>query len=60
MLRLFQLHPIPLAFTDWNFLMHDTANQILAISSGDDWLSLEMSVANLMSCHQINLAYLCE
>jgi hypothetical protein len=40
--------------------MPDPANQILAISSGVDRLSVEMSVANLMSCHLINLAYLCE
>jgi hypothetical protein len=40
--------------------MLDPANQILAISSGVDLLSVEMSVANLMSCHRINTAYLCE
>jgi hypothetical protein len=40
--------------------MPDPANQILAISSGIDRLSVEMSVTNLMSCHRINSAYLCE
>jgi hypothetical protein len=59
-LRLFQLHPFPLPFTESHFLMPDPANQILAISSGVDRLSMEMSVANLMSCHRINLAYVCE
>jgi hypothetical protein len=59
-LRLFQLHPFPLPFTESHFLMPDPANQILAISSGVNRLSVEMSVANLMSCHRINSAYLCE
>jgi hypothetical protein len=59
-LRLFQLHPFPLPFTDSHFIMPDPANQIFAISSGVDWFSIEMSVANLMSCHRINSAYLCE
>jgi hypothetical protein len=40
--------------------MLDPSNQILAISSGVNQLSVEMSVANLMSCHCINTAYLCE
>jgi hypothetical protein len=47
-LRLFQLLPFPLPFTDLHFLMPDPANQILAISSGVDRLSVEMSVANLL------------
>jgi hypothetical protein len=59
-LRLFQLHPFLLPFTNSHFLMPDPANQILAISSGVDRLSVEMSVANLLSCHLINSAYLCE
>jgi len=59
-LRLFQLHPFPLPFTDSHFIMPDPANQIFAFSSGVDRFSIEMAVANLMSCHHINLAYLCE
>ncbi len=59
-LRLFQLLPFPLPFTDSHFLMPDPTNQILAISSGVDRLSMEMSVANLLNCHQINSAYQCE
>jgi hypothetical protein len=59
-LRLFQLHPFPLPFTDLHFIMPDPSNQIFAISSGVDRFSIEMSVANLMSCHRINSAYLCE
>jgi len=59
-LHLFQLHPFPLPFTDTHFLMLDPSNQILAISSGVDRLSMEMSVANLMGCHWINSTYPCE
>jgi hypothetical protein len=59
-LRLFQLHPFPLPFTDSHFVMPDPSNQIFAISSGVDRFSMEMSVTNLMSCHHINSAYLCE
>jgi hypothetical protein len=59
-LRLFQLHPFPLPFKDSHFIMPDPANQIFAISSGIDRFSIKMSVANLMSCHRINSAYLCE
>jgi hypothetical protein len=59
-LRLFQLHPFLLPFTESHFIMPDPANQILTISSVVDRLSVEMSVANLMSCHRINTAYLCE
>jgi hypothetical protein len=55
-LRLFQLLPFPLPFTDSHFLMPDPANQILALSSGVDRLSVELSVANLLSCHRINSA----
>jgi hypothetical protein len=59
-LWLFQLHLFPLPFTETHFVMPDPSNQILAISSGIDRLSMEMSVANLMGCHRINSAYLCE
>ncbi len=53
-LWLFQLHPFLLAFTDTHFLMPDLTNQILAISSSTEHLSLEMSAINLMGCHCIN------
>jgi hypothetical protein len=59
-LRLFQLHPFPLPFTDRHFLMPDPTNQNFAILSGAECLSLEMSAVNLMGCHCINLVYLRE
>jgi hypothetical protein len=55
-LRLFQLHSFPLPFTKSHILMPGPANQIIDV----DRLSVEMSVANFMSCHRINSAYLCE
>jgi hypothetical protein len=47
-LRLFQLHPFLLPFTNTHFLMLDPSNQIQAISSRVDCLSVEMSVVKLM------------
>jgi hypothetical protein len=47
-----------LPFTDTHFLMQDPANQIFAFSSSVNWLSLEMSAVNLLSCHRINSVYL--
>jgi len=59
-LHLFQPHPFPLPFTETLFLMLDPPNQILALSSGSDRLSMEMSAVNLMGCNCINSVYLCK
>jgi hypothetical protein len=59
-LRLFQLRPFPLPFTDSHFILPDPTNQILAISSGSEPLSLEMSAVNLLGCHQVGSTYLSE
>jgi hypothetical protein len=40
--------------------MPDPTNQILALSSGFDRLSMEMSAVNLMGCHHISSVYVCE
>ena len=40
--------------------MLDPPNQILALSTGSDRLSMEMSAVNLMGCHCINSGYLCK
>ncbi len=60
LLRLFQLHPFPLPFTDTHMLMPDPVNQILAISSSAERLSIEVSAVNLLGCHRINQVYLCK
>ncbi len=59
-LRLFQFHPFLLSFTKTHFLLPDPVNQILAMPSGVNLLSVKMSFVNLTGCHHINLAYLCE
>jgi hypothetical protein len=41
-------------------LMPDPVNQILAISSSTERLSIEVSAVNLLGCHRINQVYLCE
>jgi hypothetical protein len=41
-------------------LMPDPVNQILAISSSAERLSIEVSAVNLLGCHRINQVYLCE
>jgi hypothetical protein len=48
-LRLFQLLPFPLPFTDSHFLMPDPANQILALSSGIDRLCLLVQKARRLT-----------
>jgi len=40
--------------------MPDPTNQLLALSSGFDRLSMEMSAVNLMGCHHISSVYVCE
>jgi hypothetical protein len=59
-LQLFQLRPFPLPFTDSHFILPDPTNQILAISSGSEHLSLEMSAVNLLGYHRVGSTYLCE
>jgi len=59
-LLLFQLHPFPLPFTQTHFLLPDPVNQILAISSSTEPLSVELSAVNLLVCHHINSIYFCK
>jgi hypothetical protein len=59
-LRLFQLRPFPLPFTDTHFIIPDPTNQILALSSSPGCQFLEMSAVNLMGCHRVGSTYLCE
>jgi hypothetical protein len=59
-LCLFQLHLFLLPFTKTHFLLPKPANPIFALSSGMKQLSAELSMVNLMDCHQINSMHLCE
>jgi hypothetical protein len=60
LMRLFQLRPFPLPFSDTHMLMPNPDNQILAISANADRLSIEMSAVHLLGCHRVNQVYMCE
>jgi hypothetical protein len=57
LLRLFQLRPFPLPFTEMHMLLPAPAHQILAANS--DQLSVELSAVYLLGCHRVNQVYLC-
>jgi len=60
MLRLFKLHPFPLPFSKKHALMPVAPDDILALSSGFNRYSVQLSTSDLMGCHVINNVYLCE
>jgi hypothetical protein len=60
LLRLFQLRPFPLPFSDTYMLMPNPERQILAISANADRLSIKLSAVHLLGCHRVNQVYLCE
>ncbi len=60
LMRLFQLRPFPLPFSDTHMLMPNPENQILAISANADRFSIEMSAVHLLGCHRVNQVYMCE
>jgi hypothetical protein len=60
LMRLFQLHPFPLPFSETHMLMPNPDFQILAISANADRLSIEMSAVHLLGCHRVNQVYMCE
>jgi hypothetical protein len=60
LMRLFQLRPFPLPFSDTHMLMPNPDNQILAISANADRFSIEMSAVHLLGCHRVNQVYMCE
>jgi hypothetical protein len=60
LLRLFQLRPFPLPFSDTHMLMPNPEHQILAISANADRLSVELSAVHLLGCHRVNQVYMCE
>jgi hypothetical protein len=60
LLRLFQLRPFPLPFTETHMLMPIPDHQILAISANTDRLSIELSAVHLLGCHRVNQVYMCE
>jgi hypothetical protein len=60
LMRLFQLRPFPLPFSETHMLMPNPDNQILAISANADRFSIEMSAVHLLGCHRVNQVYMCE
>jgi hypothetical protein len=60
LMRLVQLRPFPLPFSDTHMLMPNPDNQILAISANADRFSIEMSAVHLLGCHRVNQVYMCE
>jgi hypothetical protein len=60
LMRLFQLRPFPLPFTETHMLMPNPDRPILAISANADRLSVELSAVYLLGCHRVNQVYMCE
>jgi len=60
LLRLFQLRPFPLPFSETHMLMPNPERQILAISANAARLSVELSAVHLLGCHRVNQVYMCE
>jgi hypothetical protein len=60
LMRLFQLRPFPLPFSETHMLMPNPENHILAISANADRFSIEMSAVHLLGCHRVNQVYMCE
>jgi len=60
LLRLLKLHPFPLPVNSNFSVIPSVKNDILAISSGFDRYSAQISAIDLLSCHSVNNIYLCE
>jgi hypothetical protein len=52
-LRLFRLHPFPLPLYEDHFLITDVKNDVLAVSSTDQRLHMQLSSIYLMGCHRM-------
>ncbi len=59
-LRLFRLHPFPLPLDGDHFLIPDVKNDVLAVSSTDQRLHVQLSSIDLMGCHRMNQLFLCD
>ena len=59
-LRLMKFLPFPLSFSDSHFLLPRPANNLLAISSSEPRLSLDLTEADLEGCYRIGNVHLCE
>jgi hypothetical protein len=59
-LRLFRLHPFPLPMFDTHFLIPDVKNDILAISSTNTRLNVQLAATDLLGCHRVNQLFMCD
>jgi len=59
-LRLLKFLPFPFSFSATHFLMPQPEKKLLAISSDEPRLSMEIKEADLEGCHRVNNLYLCE
>jgi len=59
-LRLLQFHPFPLAFSKTHSLLPRPDKRLLAISSEEPRLTMEVAESDLASCHRVNRVHLCE
>lgn len=59
-LRLFRLHPFPLPLFDDKYLIPDVKNDVIAISSTDSRLNIQLAAVELLSCHRMGSLFLCD
>jgi len=59
-LRLFRLHPFPLPLFDDRYLIPDVKNDVIAISSTDSRLNVQLAAVELLSCHRMSQLFLCD
>lgn len=60
LLRLFKLHPFPLPLSGSHVFIPAVKDDILALSSGFQRYSAQLSGTDLLGCHVVNNIYLCE
>ena len=60
LLRLFKLHPFPLPLSGSHVFIPNVKDDILALSSGFQRYSAQLSATDLLGCHVVNNIYLCE
>lgn len=58
-LRLFRLHPFPLPLLEDQYLILDVKNDVIAISSTDNRLNVQLAATELLSCHQMGQTFMC-
>jgi hypothetical protein len=58
-LRLFKLHPFPLPIFSDHFIIPEVRDELLAISSTDTRVSLQLSSQDLLGCHRVNQVFMC-